>query len=197
MDAEDFIELPNSWLGHDRAERPMTDQDNLLDMRQRPDEEIETRIRALKAVDFDLAYLALLTREGIKPLSRWEKAVDDRVLDALKAMGLCIERIRRKVRSGKTFDETIFSRSAAHLAIYGEHFRNRPVDKSAETVRIEGFLFGYPPCCISQYVKQAYAPNEFPMQPQSILFHLNCKGCVITPSLIGHYERVHRIVQLI
>lgn len=175
----------------------MTDQGKLLDVRQRWDERIEAGIRILKAVDFDLAYLALLTLEGIKPLSRWEKAAADPVVEALQTMDLRVEHIRRKVRSGKVFDETIFGRSAVHAAIYAEHFRDRPVDKSAETVRVEGFLFGYPPCCIAQYIRQPYAPHEFPMQQQSILFHWSCRGCVITPSLIGHYERIHHAVHLI
>lgn len=173
----------------------MTDQDRPMDTGQRWDRQIEAEIRALKAVDFELAYLALLTCEGIKPLSRWEKPTDERTLIALRAMGLFAERIRRKVRSGKAFDETIFSRTCMPLEIYAEHFRDRAVDKSAETVRVEGFLFGYPPCCVSQYVRQPYAPHEFPMQQQEILFHWSCRGCVITPSLIPHYERIHRIVQ--
>lgn len=172
----------------------MTDQDKPMDVQPIWDGKIEAKIRALKAVDFELAYLALLTYEGIKPLSRWEKPTDDRTLVALRGMGLHTERVRRKVRSGKAFDETIFSRTCMPLEIYAEHFRDRPVDKSAETVRVEGFLFGYPPCCVSQYVRQPYAPHEFPMQQQEVLFHWSCRGCVITPSLIRHYERIHRIV---
>ena len=172
----------------------MIDQDKLVDVAERWDREIEAKIRALRAVDFDLAYLALLTREGIKPLSRWEKPIDDRPLTILRQMDLHAERIRRKVRSGKVFDETIFGRTAMHLEIYAEHFRDRPVDKSAETVRVEGFLFGYPPCCVSHYVRQPYAPHEFPVHQQEILFHWSCRGCEITPSLIPHYERIHRIV---
>jgi len=166
-----------------------------MDVAERCNREIQATIRDLKAVDFELAYLALLTREGIKPLSRWEKPTDDRTLLALRGMGLYTERIRRKVRLGKAFDETIFSRTCMHLEIYAAHFRDRPVDKSAETVRVEGFLFGYPPCCVSHYVRRPYAPHEFPMQQQAILFHWTCRGCVITPSLIPYYERIHRILQ--
>lgn len=172
----------------------MTDQGKLVDVPEQWDRGIEAKIRALKAVDFELAYLALLTRAGIKPLSRWEKPIDERLLTILRQMGLYAERIRRKVRSGKVFDETVFGRATMHLEIYAEHFRDRPVDKSAETVRVEGFLFGYPPCCVSHYVRQPYAPHEFPMQQQEFLFHWSCKGCVITPSLVPHYERIQRIV---
>lgn len=43
-----------------------------------------TALRHLKTLDFELAYLALLTREGLKPLSRWEKPLDPSGLDALQ-----------------------------------------------------------------------------------------------------------------
>lgn len=158
------------------------------------DRAIQADIRALKNIDFELAYLALLTHEGLKPLSRWEKPLGEPGQAVLTRMGLHVERVHRKLRSGKAFDETIFGRSAAHLEIYAQHFRNRAVDKSAETVRIEGYLFGYPPCCIAQYIRQAYAPHEFPVDQQRILFHWSCRGCVITPTLIPHYERIHRFV---
>lgn len=158
------------------------------------DETSRAAVRVLKDIDFELAYLALLTREGLKPLSSWVKPLDEPGRAALTQMGLHVERVHRKLRSGKAFDETIFGMVAAHLDIYTRHFRNRPVDKSAETVRIEGYLFGYPPCCIAQYIRQAYAPREFPMHQQEILLHWSCKGCVITPTLIPHYERIHRLV---
>lgn len=172
----------------------MTDHSNLQSMQKPWNEAVEAHVRALKQIDFELAYLALLTREGLKPLSRWEKPLDEPVLASLRAMHLHVETIQRKLRSGKAFHETVFGRATAHLDIYAEHFRDRAVDKSAETVRVEGYLFGYPPCCVAQYIKRPYAPHDFPMQEQEILFHWSCKGCVITPSLIPHYERIHRLV---
>jgi hypothetical protein len=172
----------------------MTNPNDRQPTRRKWGEATTTDIRVLKDVDFELAYLALLTREGLKPLSRWEKALGELPWSILGKMGLHVERIQRKLRSGKVFDETVFAGAAAHVEIYAEHFRNRPVDKSAETVRIEGYLFGYPPCCIAQYIKQPYAPHEFPTQQRDILFHWSCKGCLITPSLIPHYERIHRLL---
>ncbi len=172
----------------------MTDRSRCQNLLARPHEAIEPQLRLLKCVDFELAYLALLTREGLKPLSRWEKPIEESAREALRHLGLCAEPIPRKLRSGKRFDETIFGCNPAHLEIYAQHFRDRPVDKSAETVRIEGFLFGYPPCCVAQYIKQPYAPHDFPMERQQVLFHWSCKGCVITPSLVPHYERIHRLI---
>ncbi|HPC95075.1 MAG TPA: hypothetical protein PLU87_09045 [Sedimentisphaerales bacterium] len=172
----------------------MTEQNSHTSVPFIRDQAVQAGIRTLKQVDFELAYLALLTREGLKPLSRWEKPLAEPGWAALTAMGLHVERVHRRLRSGKTFEETIFGKATAHLEIYAQHFRNRPVDKSAETVRIEGYLFGYPPCCIAQYIRQAYAPHDFPVDQQKILFHWSCKGCVITPTLIPHYERIHRLV---
>ncbi len=152
-------------------------------------------VRHLKNVDFELAYLALLTREGLKPLSRWEKPLDGPDLKALRQIGLRTQSVPRTVRNGQAFTETVFSRTPAYIEVYVSHFENLPVDKSAETVRVEGFLFGYPPCCVAQYIRQAYAPNEFPTHEQEILFHWTCKGCVVTPLLIPAYERTYRLAQ--
>lgn len=150
-------------------------------------------IRHLKAIDFELAYLALLTREGVKPISRWEKPLDEPALEAFQQLGLLTRPVRRRVRTGQAFIETIFGRTPAYLEIYARHFENLPVDKSAETVRIEGFLFGYPPCCVAQYIKHPYAPNEFPAEKREILFHWTCEGCILTPLLTPLYERLHQL----
>jgi len=152
-------------------------------------------IRALKETDFELAYLAMLTREGLKPLSRWEKPLGERDLDALQQMGLQTRLLRRTVKTGKSLIEAIFGPAPACLDIYVDRFAERPVDKSPETVRIEGFLFGYPPCCVEQYAQQPYAPNDLPEATQKILFHWACKGCRITPLLLPAYGRIHRLVE--
>lgn len=149
----------------------------------------------LRSIDFELAYLALLTREGVKPVSRWEKPLDASGLEALEQIGLRTRQVHRTVRTGKAFRETVFGRAPAYLEVYARHFEGRPVDKSAETVRIEGFLFGYPPCCVAQYIKRAYAPNEFPTHKREILFHWTCQGCIITPLLTPLYERIHQLVR--
>jgi hypothetical protein len=158
------------------------------------DPAVRESLQVLKVVDFELAYLALLTRHGVKPLSRWEKPLDEAGFEAVWQLGLESRRVRRTVRMGKAFEETVFSLASAYVEIYASHFADQPVDKSAETVRIEGFLFGYPPCCVAQYVKHHYAPNEFPTQKQETLFHWACKGCQITPLLLPAYEEIYRLV---
>jgi len=156
--------------------------------------ELQEYLRSLKEIDFELAYLAMLTREGIKPLSRWEKPLADKDLELLQRVGLLTKQVRRTVKSGKEFVETIFSRTPAYLRLYEQAFGNTPIDKSPPTQRLEGFLFGYPPCCVNQYIRKPYAPNNMAEQQQKILFHWACRGCKVTPALLPAYQRVHDLL---
>ena len=160
-----------------------------------PDIAARAHLQALKEIDFELAYLAALTRDGLKPLSRWEKPLSEEGLDALQQIGLQTRLIRRTVQTGKHITEAIFGTFPEHLRMYATRFMGRPVDKSAATVRIEGFLFGYPPCCIEQYVEQPYAPGDLPEQAQKLLFHWACKNCAITPLLLPAYQQLHRLIE--
>jgi len=156
--------------------------------------EVKKCARALKEIDFELAYLALLTCEGLKPLSRWEKPLDDDGLELLQQIGLLTKQIRRTVKTGKEVVETIFSRSPAYIQLYEQRFGNSPIDKSAQTQRFEGFLFGYPPCCVNQYVRRPYAANNLAAQEQKILFHWACRNCKITPALLTACENVYNLL---
>lgn len=148
-------------------------------------------LKALKHIDFELAYLALLTHEGLKPLSRWEKPLDENGLELLRGMELMTRRVRRRVKTGDDVTETIFSRTPAYRNLYEEHFRDTPIDKSVRTQRLEGFLFGYPPCCVGRYIKEPYAPNNLAEKDQEILFHWACKDCSVTPVLLPAYRSIH------
>ena len=161
-------------------------------------------LQILKEIDFELAYLALLTYEGLKPLSRWEKPLDQNSIELLSRMDMVTKQIRRKVKTGlpprlssrdeaagDEVIETIFSRPPAYIELYEQRFANTPVDKSAETQRIEGFLFGYPPCCVEQYIIKPYAPNNLTDSQQKILFHWACNNCTITPLLLPAYEKIY------
>ena len=149
----------------------------------------------LKEMDFELAYLALLTCQGLKPLSRWEKAVESRTLDLLQRMGLRTKQIRRTVKTGKEVIETIFSGASGYIQLYEKRFGGTPIDKSAQTVRFEGFLFGFPPCCVDQYIRQPYGKNSLAPEQQKILFHWACKDCKITPTLLPAYLRLHEYIE--
>jgi len=162
----------------------------------RPDgSKLHASLRALKQIDFELAYLVLLTREGLKPLSRWEKPLDQDGLGRLKKTGLLTRQIRRTVETGHDVIETIFSPTPAYIHLYQEHFGDRPIDKSTRTQRLEGFLFGYPPCCVEQYIRNPYATNNLSEQDQEILFHWACQNCTITPLLLHRYRSIHDRVE--
>jgi hypothetical protein len=161
----------------------------------RPDApELRNHLRALKDIDFELAYLALLTWEGLKPLSRWEKPLDDAGLGLLQKAGLLTKRIRRRVKTSREVIETIFSRTPACIQLYQESFADTPIDKSAQTQRLEGFFFGYPSCCVEQYIRKPYAPNSLADEEQKILFHWACRDCKVTPVLLPAYKGVHGLL---
>ena len=156
--------------------------------------ELQGSLRALKEIDFELAYLAVLTREGLKPLSRWEKSLTDGHLGLLQRTGLITKQVRRTVKTGREVVETIFSRTPAYIQLYERAFGNTPIDKSPQTQRFEGFLFGYPPCCVNQYIRKPYAPNNLTEQEQKILFHWACRDCKVTPALLPTYKNAHDLL---
>lgn len=157
--------------------------------------EFQRSLRALKEIDLELAYLAVLTREGLKPLSRWEKSLTDDDLELLQRIGLPTRQVRRTVKTGKEIVETIFSRTPAYIQLYEQTFGDTPIDKSPQTQRFEGFLFGYPPCCVNHYIRKPYAPNNLTEQEQKILFHWACRDCKVTPSLLPAYKNAHDLLE--
>ena len=152
------------------------------------DGDLHRYLCALKEIDLELAYLAVLTREGLKPLSRWEKPLAGGDLELLQRTGLLTKQVRRTVKTGKEVVETIFSRTPAYIQLYEQTFGNTPIDKSPQIQRFEGFFFGYPPCCVNQYIRKPYAPNNLTEQEQKILFHWACRDCKVTPSLLLAYK---------
>jgi hypothetical protein len=157
--------------------------------------EIKRCVGQLKEIDFELAYLALLTCEGLKPLSRWEKPLDGRGLELLHQVGLLTKQVRRTVKTGKAVVETIFSITPGYIQLYEKHFAGKPIDKSAATIRFEGFLFGFPPCCVDEYIRHPYAANGLPPERQKILFYWACKDCKITSVLLPGYSRIHEYIE--
>jgi hypothetical protein len=158
-------------------------------------QELKEHVKGLKEIDFELAYLTLLTSEGLKPLSRWEKPLDDHGLGVLRQIGLITKQIQRTVKTGKVISETIFSVSAGYIQLYDKRFGAKPVDKSAEAQRFEGFLFGFPPCCVDEYIRHPYTKNNLNPEDQKILFHWACKDCRITPVLLPAYKSVYNFLK--
>ena len=121
--------------------------------------EMRAAVRALRQSDKQLAYLAVLTRRGLKPLSRWEKPLRETEAGCLRELGLVVAPVARTVKIGKTISESIFSRTEGYVQIYRGRFEGAAVDKSPATARLEGFLFGFPPCCVDFFLKHPYGAN--------------------------------------
>ena len=145
---------------------------------------------ALRERDEDLAFLAQLTSMGLKPLSRSERALSDSLRSELAALGLCVASCSRRTEAGGIVEETIFSRHGALLEIYRGAFLGQSLRLTPELGRLEGYLFGFPPCCVAAYIKRPYAPNSLAREDQATLFHWACEGCTITPRLLPHYRGV-------
>lgn len=146
----------------------------------------------LKELEFELAYLSCLTKEGIKPLSRWEKDFNSVTESVLKELGLRTRAVERTVQSGLRVRELLFSTSNEYLEVYVTRFAGQPVSRSPEVIRLEGHLFGYPSCCVESYVAHGYARNSLRRREQRILFHWACPWCAVTPRLVPEYRRVYR-----
>jgi hypothetical protein len=146
----------------------------------------------MKPLDFELAYLASLTKAGLKPLSRWEKDAEPHTAEALRALGLKTRVVERSVASGARVRELIFSQSDRCLGLYAARFDHTPISRDRQSARIEGLLFGYPSCCVESYAAKGYAKNALNPRDQRILFHWACPNCAITPLLTPHYRRLYR-----
>ncbi|HRT10614.1 MAG TPA: hypothetical protein P5233_19705, partial [Candidatus Paceibacterota bacterium] len=146
----------------------------------------------LRGLEFELAYLASLTRAGLKPLSRWEKPFGPATQQALHELGLKSRVVTRTVQSGKRLRELIFSTSKDCLDGYARRFDQQAVERTAAAMRAEGLLFGYPSCCVESFISRGYARNHLRRRDQRLLFHWACPHCPITPRLLPAYRRVFR-----
>jgi len=141
--------------------------------------------------EFEFFYLAKLTRQRIKPLSRWEKPLNESLQRWLRQQGLKVDTIPRKTLIGKEINETIFSTSINYLNLYRRKFYNSLLDRSPHVQRLEGFLFGYPACCVGQFIRQPYIKNNFSRKDQQKLFHWACPDCRSTQELLSYYRPIY------
>ncbi|MBL7074563.1 T9SS type A sorting domain-containing protein [candidate division KSB1 bacterium] len=148
-------------------------------------------MKVFKKLGFDLGYLALLTKEDVKPLSRWEGGFSHKKIKALQCLGLKTGVVERRLLNGGNTSELIFSKSSNYLDFYTNRFDKMPIKKDYETKITEGFLFGYPGCCARNFAENGYTENKYAGNGQEILFHWVCQDCRITPSLLPYYEKVH------
>jgi len=92
----------------------------------------------VRGLDFELAYLSLLTLEGLKPLSRWEKQFDSATLGSLKRLGLKTRTVDRSVQCGRDVKELLLSTSDSALEAYASKFSGSPVNRDEATIYCEG-----------------------------------------------------------
>jgi hypothetical protein len=149
----------------------------------------------LKIAEFDLLYLALLTKEQVKPLSRWEKEFGPGEIKALKYLGLKTSSIERRLESGRRIEELIFSKSNDSIEAYRDAFEGRRVNNSFDTALLEGKLFGYPECCVKSFATHGYLPNELSEDDQQLLFHWACPDCQVTNRLLPEYRSAYEEAQ--
>jgi hypothetical protein len=142
--------------------------------------------------DFEFYYLIELTRQRIKPLSRWEKPITRKQNKWLRQTGLKKDAILRFSQNGNRLYETIFSHSSHYLDFYRRRFSGKVLDRSESTQRVEGFLFGYPSCCVNQFIQKPYQANFLEKGKQQKLFHWACPNCRMTPELLLYYLPIHQ-----
>ena len=145
----------------------------------------------LSYLPFELAYLALLTKHGIKRLSRWEHALSESQMSVLTDLGLNVSPVERRTLFGRKPRETVFSMTAGSADLYRSRFDGRRLSSGQDAVRLQGFLFGYPSCCVEEFIRHAYSKNELKPSDQHILFHWACPGCKVTPSLLREYRPIY------
>jgi len=152
---------------------------------------VMNRFDGLDKLPFELAYLALLTSYRIKPLSRWESPLGPREIDVLSGLGLEVAEVDRYTLLGRRAPRVVFSRSPRYLDGYRRIFDGRRLGHSGRDMKLEGWFFGYPSCCVERFVKRPYARNGMAVEDQRILFHWACSDCAGTESLLREYRRIH------
>ena len=142
-------------------------------------------------LEFDFLYLLRLTEVGLKPLSRWEKPLEREGFDLLRRARLEVKSVERRLLNGQRTTELVFGRNGTAIELYCQRFEGMPLDRSPAVQRLEGFLFGYPPCCVEAFARHGYQPNGLAEEDQRLLFHWACPQCSVTPLLLPHYRKVY------
>jgi hypothetical protein len=144
-------------------------------------------------LDPEIAYLVLLTRAGLKPLSRWEAGLNDVARRAIEKEGLIVDSVHRRARIGRRVTETVFATKSRYVDLYRRRYDGTRLRDTPGEARFQGRLFGYPSCCVESFVDQPYAPNGLDPRDQRILFHWACPSCRTTPGILREYRRANAI----
>ena len=87
--------------------------------------------------DFEFYYLVELTKQKIKPLSRWEKPLNQNLIKWIQKQGLYVDTIPRKTILNREIIETIFSTSSHYLDFYHRRFYNTLLQKYVTSQQLE------------------------------------------------------------
>lgn len=117
--------------------------------------------------------------------------MDHGEMEVLGDLGLKTAVAHRRVRSGRGIKEVVFSRFDTYLDMYLRKFDGTPIGRSTQARRAEGFLFGYPSCCVEHFIEKGYTPNGLSPEDRRILFHWACPGCRVTPLLLPKYRELY------
>ena len=144
-------------------------------------------------LDPELRYLVMLTRAGLKPLSRWEASLDRDARRAIQRRGLAVDTVTRRTRLGRKVHETVFAKRSAYTGLYRKRYQGSRLVDSPADARFQGQLFGYPSCCVDAFIREPYTPNSLDSRDQEILFHWACPSCNATPGVVRDYRRAQMI----
>jgi hypothetical protein len=143
-------------------------------------------------LQFDLGYLALLTRYDLKRLSRWEARLLPEEVAVLRDLGLDVAEVTRRLRFGRKTVETVFARKPRWTDLYASRFDVTRIRETPDNVRLKGFLFGYPSCCVEAFIRKPYSQNDLSARDREILFHWACRGCKVTSQLVPEYRSIYK-----
>ncbi|MBR9689524.1 MAG: hypothetical protein GOV01_01330 [Candidatus Altiarchaeota archaeon] len=137
-------------------------------------------LEKLAKFDKKLAMLALVTAEGIKPVSKIDSfdGPEEIVQHLLEDMGLCVEIKKQGCRSDILFGK------ASSIRKYHEANELR----GKERVYALGIAFGYPDCCSKYFSEFLLGEKDEKPEKLSPLEHFSCPNCKVSPSLRKKYQ---------
>ncbi len=136
-------------------------------------------------------YLLKLVELGLKPLGQWAGPLTEKQQAMLAGSGLARGVLRRLPPEGGEIVVTIFSRDAALVRQHVNAFDGASLISSPERLRLEGAHFGYPSCCVENFIMHGQKPNGLPPEVQGLLFHWACPDCVPSRQLAESYRVVY------
>jgi hypothetical protein len=143
-------------------------------------------IGKLKRLDKRIALLAVLTVQGIKPVSKIDgfEGPDEAVAGLLREMGLEVE-----VEKSGCKTDILFGKKKA----MGKYHKAESL-KGKEKICEVGKVFGYPDCCSRFFAEFMMGEADGKPGKKQPLEHFICPGCKESPRLLKKYKKVEDTV---